>query len=47
MRMREIHVADLNKPVNMPDDIIFHNADLKTSITVRIFVKRIDYVFLI
>ena len=25
----EIHVADLNKPLNMPDDIIFHNVDLK------------------
>ena len=41
----EIHVADLNKPVNMPDDIIFHNVDLKNFDNCKNICKGIDYVF--
>ena len=41
----EIHVADLNKPVNMPDDIIFHNVDLKNFDNCKNICNGIDYVF--
>ena len=41
----EIHVADLNKPVNMPDDIIFHNVDLKNFDNCKNICKGMDYVF--
>tara|TARA_A100001011_G_C14231987_1_gene809277 strand:- start:252 stop:1211 length:960 start_codon:yes stop_codon:yes gene_type:complete len=41
----EIHVADLNKPVNMPDDIIFHNVDLKNFDNCKNICKEMDYVF--
>lgn len=41
----EIHVADLNKPVNMPDDIIFHNVDLKNFDSCKNICKEMDYVF--
>ena len=41
----EIHVADLNKPDNMPDDIIFHNVDLKNFDNCKNICKGMDYVF--
>ena len=41
----EIHVADLNKPVNMPDDIIFHNVDLKNFDNCKNICKGMDCVF--
>ena len=41
----EIYVADLNKPVNMPDDIIFHNVDLKNFDNCKNICKGMDYVF--
>ena len=41
----EIHVADLNKPLNMPDEIIFHNVDLKNFENCKSICKGIDYVF--
>ena len=41
----EIHVADLNKPVNMPDEIIFHNVDLKNFDNCKNICKGMDYVF--
>tara|TARA_B100000965_G_C19554238_1_gene741460 strand:+ start:405 stop:1364 length:960 start_codon:yes stop_codon:yes gene_type:complete len=41
----KIHVADLNKPINMPDDITFHNVDLKDFENCKDICKGIDYVF--
>ena len=41
----EIHVADLNKPVNMSDDIIFQNVDLKNFDNCKNICKGMDYVF--
>ena len=40
-----IHVADLNKPINMSQNIIFHNIDLKDFNNCKEVCKNMDYVF--
>jgi GDP-L-fucose synthase len=41
----EVHVADLNKPINMSKEIIFHNIDLKNFDNCKDACKNMDYVF--
>ena len=40
-----VHVADLNKPINMSQNIIFHNIDLKDFNNCKEVCKNMDYVF--
>jgi GDP-L-fucose synthase len=40
-----IHVADLNKPINMSKNIIFHNIDLKDFNSCKEVCADMDYVF--
>ncbi|MBT3520098.1 MAG: NAD-dependent epimerase/dehydratase family protein, partial [Gammaproteobacteria bacterium] len=40
-----VHVADLNKPINMSDNINFHNIDLKDFGSCKEVCKGMDYVF--
>ena len=40
-----VYVADLNKPINMSDDINFHNIDLKDFGNCKEVCKGMDYVF--
>jgi len=40
-----VHVADLNKPINMSKNIVFHNIDLKNFDNCKEVCKNMDYVF--
>ena len=40
-----VHVADLNKPINMSEKIIFHNVDLKNFDSCIEVCKGMDYIF--
>ena len=40
-----VHVVDLNKPINMSDKIIFYNADLKDFVSCKKVCKGMDYIF--
>ena len=40
-----VHVADLNKPINMSKNIVFHNIDLKNFENCKEVCKNMDYVF--
>ena len=40
-----VHVADLNKPVNMSNSINFHNIDLKDFSNCKEVCNGMDYVF--
>tara|TARA_B100001059_G_C17824747_1_gene580659 strand:- start:364 stop:1323 length:960 start_codon:yes stop_codon:yes gene_type:complete len=40
-----VHVADLNKPINMSEKIIFHNVDLKNFDSCIEVCKDMDYIF--
>ena len=40
-----VHVADLNKPISMSGNIIFHNIDLKDFNNCKNVCKNMDYVF--
>ena len=40
-----IYIADLNKPINMSKNIIFHNIDLKDFNNCKEICKNMDYVF--
>ena len=40
-----LHVADLNKPINMSKNIVFHNIDLKNFENCKEVCKNMDYVF--
>ncbi len=40
-----VHVADLNKPINMSEKIIFHNVDLKNFDNCIEVCKDMDYIF--
>ena len=45
LRGAEVHVADLNEPIGMPDTIHFHKVDLREYADCRRICSGMDYVF--
>ena len=45
LRGAEVHVADLNEPIGMPDTIRFHKVDLREYADCRRICAGMDYVF--